>query len=432
MRNTLHRQLARFLFATTTATLAVSVALPASAVPVPDIYDRAGDAGLFAVQRTWSGSTVDFDNDGDQDVFIGHHQRVDSKLWSNDGDGTYTLAAVIKRVNDQGGILDRHDCAWSDVDHNGLKDLYCSGGRNNSNYVKTAVKDNELWLQGPVGTFTDVGTQWGIGDACGRGRYVAFLDVNGDGWDDLFLGNQSGRNVTDPCDDPANGYPNEESKLFINTAGTGLVYDRAWNVTRADTGVSCALPMDYDKDGLMDLLACNFKTTRPQLYRNTGTGFVDVGTTIGLTAITDAVLGDVSGDGIEDLVMSDTRGFLYRRGTATGLGPAVRLYTSSSTTTTGIGGEVAVGDINNDGLLDIYGMQEGAKLTNPNPPDKLFVNNGDGTFLTVVPPAATGQGEAVISLAPAAGAGAQFLVLNGQEGQDGPIQLIAERLVVTP
>ena len=75
-----------------------------------------------------------------------------------------------------------------------------------------------------AGSFTEGGTQWGVGDSCGRGRFVTFLDANSDGWPDLFLGNETGRRVSDPCDNVANGYPNEESKLFLNTGGTGLVY----------------------------------------------------------------------------------------------------------------------------------------------------------------------------------------------------------------
>ena len=84
-------------------------------------------------------------------------------------------------------------------------------------------KDNELWLQTRVGQFREVGTAWGVGDVCGRSHYVAFLDANGDAYPDLFVGNAPPRAVTgDPCDNPANGLPSEQSKLFLNQGGTGF------------------------------------------------------------------------------------------------------------------------------------------------------------------------------------------------------------------
>ena len=175
-----------------------------------------------SVPRRGQPPRVDYDADGWQDVWVGLHQWG-GRLFRNNGNGTYTRVALNAwpRINSQGGIVDRHDCAFADVDGNGLPDAYCSSGRNQNNYVKGAARDNELWLQTSVGNFTDVGTQWGVGDWCGRGRFAAFFDANGDGWPDLFLGNETPRNVSDPCDNAANGYPNEESKLFLKPAGRG-------------------------------------------------------------------------------------------------------------------------------------------------------------------------------------------------------------------
>jgi hypothetical protein len=155
---------------------------------------------------------VDYDNDGDQDVWIGYHDQG-GKLWSNNGSGAYTrvAAAAWPTVNADGQIPDRHYCAWADVDRNGLKDAYCSAGRGGANAVKHG-KDNELWLQTAKGRFKEVGTAWGIGELCGRSHYVAFLNANGDAYPDLFVGNEPPRAATgDPCDNPANGLPNEKA-----------------------------------------------------------------------------------------------------------------------------------------------------------------------------------------------------------------------------
>jgi hypothetical protein len=66
------------------------------------------------------------------------------------------------------------------------------------NYVKGAARDNGLWLQTSVGNFTDVGTQWHVGDDCGRGRFVVFLDADGDGDLDVYcLARADGSNPND-------------------------------------------------------------------------------------------------------------------------------------------------------------------------------------------------------------------------------------------
>lgn len=133
---------------------------PAQAATV--LADMAAAEGFSANALTWSSSTVDYNNDGLEDVWVGFHQDIDSRLMRNNGDGTYTWVArdAWERKNALGGIPDRHDCAWSDVDHNGLVDAYCSTGRNMSNIVKASKNDNELWLQTPPANSRTAAARW--------------------------------------------------------------------------------------------------------------------------------------------------------------------------------------------------------------------------------------------------------------------------------
>lgn len=401
-------------------------ALPGAAVaaPSPQLVDIAAASGLAITERTWSASTVDYNNDGFEDAWLGFHQHVDSRLMRNNGNGTFTWVArnAWHRLNANGQPIDRHDCAWADFDKNGLQDAVCSVGRDRPNHVKGALDDNELWLQLTPGAFTDVGTQWGIGDPCGRGRHIAVADYNRDGWMDIFIGNDKPRGtVGDPCDNPANNYPNPQSKIFLNQAGTRFLYAPQWNTSAPATGNRCALTLDYNRDGLPDLLACNYRNNRPQLYRNTGTGFVESASSLGLTAITDATTGDINGDAIPDLVMSDVRGFIYRIGTATGLRPAARIYTTPASNIVGWG--VAVADINGDGRQDIYGQIHNLNLSS-NPDDVVFMNNGGLAFSRLTPPSAGGNACSVDVLHIYPGANPTFLVENGLEKMAGPIQVI--------
>jgi hypothetical protein len=60
------------------------------------------------------------------------------------------------------GQIDRHGCAWGDVNGDQRPDFYCTVGRTEFNIIKSANLDNELWLQCRDGRFTDVGTAWGV------------------------------------------------------------------------------------------------------------------------------------------------------------------------------------------------------------------------------------------------------------------------------
>jgi hypothetical protein len=409
--------------------LAMSVVVAGLVMPVTQadakeenaLVDRAAEAGIAQDSRSWSASSADFDGDGKGDVLVEFHQYVDSWVYRNDGDGTFSRAFRIARINDEGGILDRHDCQWYDVDGNGLIDFYCSGGRNMENYVKTATKDNELWLQLTPGSFTDRGTQWGVGDECSRGRMVAWIDVDGDGWKDLFVGAQAPRDVPDPCDDPANGYLPEGSKIWLNQAGDGLTYSPQWSQFKPNTGVRCAVPLDYDRDGRMDLLSCTFRNTKATLYRNTGTGFADMSASIPLGNLADAAAADLDGDGITDLALADVGGLTYRRGTGTGFAPAVRVWQAPPDAD---GFDLAVGDAQGDGRPDVYLVTDSTTSTT-NPDDRLFLNTGGFTFTALTPPSAAGMGDAVTAVDVNGDGRAQFVVLNGADKAVGPVQLIA-------
>ena len=390
--------------------------------------DRAVPAGLLESNKTWAATPVDYDQDGDQDVWIGFHQKS-GKLWSNDGDGTYTrvAASAWPAKNADGTITDRHDCAWADVDQNGLPDAYCSAGRNQSNYVKDASRDNELWLQGPVGRFSEVGTQWGVGDQCGRGRHVTFIDANADTYPDLFLGNEYGRSTSDRCDDPANRYTSEDSKLFLNLRGIGFAPGLN-EFGSVGAGQRCAELLDYNGDGRDDLFTCLLKGQVPKLWRNDGAGrFTDVSVANHLSsAAADMVPVDYDGDGDTDVLSSSTREVDLRlnvRGTL-----QAKKVLRSVPKASGDIRSIAAGDVDGDGQQDIYVAIQNSAYAAGNPDDFIMIRSGS-TYTNDRVPSATGLADEVVALHPTGpGAPAQFVVLNGGNGGEavigGPVQLI--------
>lgn len=383
--------------------------------------DRASAAGLRAVSRTYSATGVDYDRDGDQDVWIGYH-AAGGKLWSNRGNGTYRRVALSAwpRFNADGKQIDRHDCAWADVNRNGRPDAYCSTGRFVGNRVKHG-RDNELWLGSPRG-FREVGTAWGVGDVCGRGRQVTFLHANGDRYPDLFVGNDTPReDPSDPCNRPRNGLPNERGKVFINTGGSGFRYSRRFWDFGARLGDRCAEVIDVDGDGWDDLLTCGRVGERLRLYRNRGGhGFADVTSAHQLTSrVSDAVVADLDRDGDSDVVTATVDGFAYHLNTEGHLGVGQRIGSALSA---GRGRSVAVGDVDRDGDRDVYGMVGHGRRSNP--ADIVWVNE-QLSFTALEVPGAGGAADEVINLSPSGGGRAEFLVLNGfGTTPAGPIQLI--------
>jgi hypothetical protein len=402
----------------TVPTLLSGVHPPPAAAATWGAVNTVAGSGLASSLETWEATPVDYDGDGDQDVWVGYHDQG-GKLFRNNGSGTYTRVAQTAwpRVNSEGMVPDRHYCTWADVDRNGLVDAYCAAGRGGQNLVKTG-KDNELWLQTAIGQFSEVGTARGVGDVCGRSHYAAFLNANGDGYPDLFVGNASPRAVTgDPCDNPANGLPNEQSKLFLNRAGTGFTAAGTWGINGYG-GTRCAEVTDFNRDGWEDLLVCG--DTATQLYRNNGgTGFTNVATANGLaTTHLDADFGDLDNDGDQDLVTALWGRFEYRLNNGGTFGAPVRIHAVPSG---GGGRAVALGDADGDGDLDVYALISNVPAgTNPN---DVVLRNNALTFSAIAVPSASGIGDAVAALDGNGDRRSEFLVLNGVE-VSGPTQRI--------
>jgi hypothetical protein len=431
--------------AASVAVVSIAALLAAGPVAVeaasPRLVDRAAEAGINQpATPSWDVTTGDYDNDGDTDFSMSLHWTNPGELRRNNGDGTFTRIAgsgaaagiIMPRPNELGGLVDRHACTWADYDRNGLPDAYCSAGRQINNSYKTESINNELWRQTSVGVFTDTATASRAGEPCARGRHVAALDVNGDGWQDLFVGAVFERaDPDDPCNTHAHYPYNEQSKILINRrrgangAWLGFRFGTEWNVSQPNSGGRLALPWDYNRDGRTDLLT---GARRAWLYRNTGTGFAEVSraVSVALPTFNGASIADITGDAIADLVFADDTGFAYRAGTWTGISlTTVRLGPATSG---GIGSTTAVGDINGDGLQDVYGQVASPAPGGGNPDDLVFVASPTGWQRHIVPAAG---GDANDVAAVPVGGRAQFVVLNGDDDQGvrspGPVQLIAWR-----
>ncbi|HXK60936.1 MAG TPA: CRTAC1 family protein [Acidobacteriota bacterium] len=257
---------------------------PADYMPTNRLYRNKGD-GTFedtsaraGVDKTGWGQSVcvgDYDNDGDEDIFVAYFG--DNVLYRNEGNGTFVEVAqeagVAKNRTRWGS-----GSAFLDYDRDGDLDLFVAS------YIDLDLKTAPLPETGPClykgvlvacgppgltggvntlfqnngnGTFTDVSEKARITETQGTyGLGVLVCDFNNDSWPDIYVANDSA---------PAALYRNNADGTFTDIgieAGCAFSID---GKPQAGMGVSAG---DYDRDGWFDIFKTNFSGDTSTLYRN--------------------------------------------------------------------------------------------------------------------------------------------------------------------
>ena len=157
----------------------------ASDYGISPLYRNAGD-GTFEMVTAQAGMSLtgsargadagDYDGDGDLDLCQSNFGR--NYLWNNQGDGTFIEAGLEAGLGDSSSM--HWVCDFFDYDLDGDQDLYFSVGRTNPPY---SIEDNELWVNGGEGTFTDMALELNLIvylDEKTQGSVIADLDNDGD------------------------------------------------------------------------------------------------------------------------------------------------------------------------------------------------------------------------------------------------------------
>lgn len=202
-----------------------------------------GRAGITGNINAMGLAVADYDNDGDQDIYLVYDGNQANNLYKNNGDGTFTDVAVGAGValKAQGMAP-----AFGDFNNDGYLDIYI-----------TNLGKNVLYQNMGNGTFTDVSKSAGVQDI-GMGWGLTWLDYDNDGYLDLYVSNASSFNSPP---DPNVLYHNNGDQTF-----SIVNQNDPTNSLASSYGSACA---DINNDGYLDLAITN-EGGRNELFLNNG------------------------------------------------------------------------------------------------------------------------------------------------------------------
>ena len=360
-----------------------------------DVTQRAG------LTRTGWGQGCcvgDYNNDGFDDLYVSYWGG--GVLYRNNGDGTFTDVSVRAGVSGAKGVWGA-GCCFLDFDRDGHLDLFVASYVNFDlanapklgqsaicRYNEIPVPcgpqgfaggTNRLYRNRGDGTFEDVSERSGIVNPRGAaaatfrdkdwrptgsfGMGAVSADFDNDGWPDIYVA----------CDTaPSLLYRNNHDGTFREIAvPAGCAFDE--NGTPL-SGMGAAVA-DYDGDGWLDIVRTNFSDQITTIYRNNGDGsFQDASVGAGM-GVNRKYLGfgvgfaDFDNDGWKDIFIANGHvyaqlasrnlhiGYRQRRTLYRNLGTG-RFVDVSAESGPGIlaeqaGRGCAIGDLNNDGRLEI-------------------------------------------------------------------------------
>jgi len=313
--------------------------------------DISEQAGIKSFGSNYGVSFGDFDNDGDDDLYVTTRQSEANLFYKNNSDGYFTEAAEEYGLSYTGSST---ASLWIDIDNDGFLDLFLSNDD----------AENMLFKNQEGKSFADISAKAGIYHTTSPLSLNA-ADVNNDGFIDIYLSN-----------------PHIQNTLYLNN-GDETFSDQTLASGATDQQIAMgSIFFDYDNDGDQDLYLTHDAKQANILYQNDGTGrFTDVSSSVnadyrGYGMGVD--IADFNNDGFQDIYITNLEEnvlYLNRDGIS-----FINIGRQAGVDDEGMGWGVLCFDFDHDGRQDIYAVNNSFFSPHPN---LLYKNLGDNTFSIV-------------------------------------------------
>ncbi len=313
--------------------------------------DVTAKVGIAALNQPSGMTFVDYDHDGDLDLFVTGKRIADLKdstdnvVWRNNGNSTFTNWTKEAGFSGVGATM---SVVLSDINNDRAVDLVVTG----ENGAPT------VYLNQREGPFKALPVYDAPGLSPATGVYV--LDFNKDGWMDIALTHSGAPGVS--------LWRNVDGKSFERVPLPIPDAKKGWGITA----------FDFDNDGWIDLAAVveTAKGTELRVFRNKGAqGFEDVSASLGLDKLKlqdprALIAADLDDDLAADLLISQLKSdpvLLHNQGG--NKNHALRIdFKGLADNKTGLGTKV---EVFSNGLWQKFEVAGGAGYLSQGPPEIL-------------------------------------------------------------
>ncbi len=389
-----------------------------------NFYYFNGMSGEFYLIENLGGGAAlfDYDNDGDLDIYLVQGKMLGNKpinnalfpaktlplqdkLFRNDSNNRQLKFTDVTDTANIQALAYGMGVAVADINNDGWLDIYVNnfGG-------------NQLWQNQGNGKFVNItALSKTAGDSMDTSVSASFIDIDKDGWLDLYVGNYVDFSIANnkTCYAPSSArdycspvlynpradqlWHNQQDLSFKDIAKTANIAQNPGNTL----GVITA---DFNHDNWIDIYVASDGLENQLWLNQHNQRFEDNALLAGVAVNADGMpeasmgvdAGDIDNDGDEDLFMThflgetntlyinDGQGWFEDQTIQSGLATPSKPYTAFGT---------AYFDYDNDGLLDVFIANGGVNIIpilqkqgDPYPlhqPNQLFHNLGQGKFVEV-------------------------------------------------